>query len=147
MADKDLLIFEQNCQEFRSLNGFLAGTYHRDDAEWRTWYSVASLDLEQMAQRGVLWFATFANIVMIFGLWRLRSLMEGLLTSIRTFQGTTSPGRARLIQYLFQTLLFWAAAGALVAGLDPPRYFTRSTKAAPAVHAATGCAAKAASTS
>ena len=97
MTDKDALIYEQNCLEFRSLNGFF----------WQIplimmtlngglWYSVASLDLAPMAQRGILWFAAFANVVMIFGLWRLRGIMQSLLTSIHAFQNSSSPGRAKL---------------------------------------------------
>ena len=135
MADKASLIYEQNCQEFRSLNGFF----------WQVplimmtlngglWFSVASLDLAPMAQRGVLLFAAFANIVMIFGLWRLRSVMQSLLGQIHAYQGTTPPGRAKIIRYLFQALLFWAAAGAFIASLDPARYFTRGAHDATATH-------------
>lgn len=140
MTDKVSLIYEQNCQEFRSLNGFF----------WQVplimmtlngglWFSVASLDLAPMAQRGVLLFAAFANIVMIFGLWRLRSVMQSLLAQIHAYQGTTAPGRGMIIRYLFQALLLWAAAGALLASLDPPRYFTRSAHAATAGHNAGDC--------
>lgn len=133
MSDKEALIYEQNCQEFRSLNGFF----------WQVplimmtlngglWYSVASLDLAVTAQRGVLWFAAFANVVMICGLWRLRDIMESLLEQIHAYQGTKPKGRAKIIQFLFQALLFWAAAGAVIASIDPSGYFTRdaaSTKA------------------
>lgn len=126
MADKDALIYEQNCQEFRSLNGFF----------WQVplimmtlngglWYSVASLDLGISAQRGVLVFAVLANLVMVVGLWRLRSVMQALLIDIHAFQGTTAPGRARLIQYLFQGLLLFAAPGAFLAAIDPQQHFTR----------------------
>ena len=48
------------------------------------WYSVASLDLAPMAQRGVLWFTAFANIVMIAGLWRRRKVMQSLLLPTST---------------------------------------------------------------
>lgn len=128
VSDKEALVYEQYCQEFRSLNGFF----------WQVplimmtlngglWYSVASLDLAMAAQRGVLWFAAFANVVMIIGLWRLRDIMEGLLGHIHAYQGTKAKGRAKLIQYLFQTLLAWAAAGAVIASIDPSGYFTRTS--------------------
>jgi hypothetical protein len=137
MTNKPDIIYEQNCQEFRSLNGFF----------WQIplimmtlngglWYSVASLDLAPMAQRGVLWFAAFANLVMIMGLWRLRSVMQDLLDAIHAYQGTQPPGRAKFIQYLFQVLLFWAAAGALIASIEPRKYFIRGA-AKGAVQAAT----------
>lgn len=85
MNDKETLIYQQNCEEFRSLNGFF----------WQIpiimmtlngglWYSVASLDLSTSAQRGVLSFAVFANLVMVVGLWRLRSVMQNLLTRVGT---------------------------------------------------------------
>ncbi|MGB3387285.1 MAG: hypothetical protein WBA88_04815 [Pseudaminobacter sp.] len=126
MNDKQTLIYQQNCEEFRSLNGFF----------WQIpiimmtlngglWYSVASLDLSTVAQRGVLSFAVFANIVMVVGLWRLRSVMHNLLASIHHFQGTALPGRSRVIQVLFQLLLIFAAAGAFAAALSPDSYFTR----------------------
>lgn len=129
MTDKEALIYEQNCQEFRSLNGFF----------WQVplimmtlngglWYSVASLDLSTSAQRGVLAFAVLANLAMTAGLWRLRDVMRDLLTQIHAFQGTKAPGRARMIQYFFQALLIYAAVGALLAALDPEHYFTRKAE-------------------
>lgn len=129
MTDKAALIYEQNCQEFRSLNGFF----------WQVplimmtlngglWYSVASLDLSVSAQRGVLAFAVLANLAMTAGLWRLRDVMGSLLTQIHAFQGTTAPGRARMIQYFFQALLIYAAAGAFLAALNPEHYFTRKSE-------------------
>lgn len=122
-------IYEQNCQEFRSLNGFF----------WQIplimmtlngglWYSVASLDLGVSAQRGVLAFAAIANFVMMAGLSRLRGVMAHLLTQIHAYQGTTAPGRPRLIQYLFQALLLYAAIGAILAAWHPEHYFTRKTE-------------------
>jgi hypothetical protein len=136
MTNKPDIIYEQNCQEFRSLNGFF----------WQIplimmtlngglWYSVASLDLAPMAQRGVLWFAAFANLVMIMGLWRLRSVMQDLLDAIHAYQGTQPPGRAKFIQYLFQVLLFWAAAGALIAS-------SPSSRPVIPVSGSTACAAR-----
>lgn len=131
MSDKETLIYQQNCEEFRSLNSFF----------WQIpiimmtlngglWYSVASLDLSTVAQRGVLSFAVFANLVMAVGLWRLRSVMQNLLASIHEYQGTSLSGRSRIIQVLFQLLLVFAAIGALAASLNPERYFTRGIESA-----------------
>jgi hypothetical protein len=128
MKDKDALIYEQNCAEFRSLNGFF----------WQIplimmtlngglWYSVASLDLSEGAQRGVLWFAALANIVMMAGLHRLRSVMQNLLDQIHTFEGTGPLGKSRRIQYAFQSLLLFAALGALLTSRNPQAYFTRGS--------------------
>lgn len=139
MTDKEARIYEQNCQEFRSLNGFF----------WQVplimmtlngglWYSVASLDLSVTAQRGVLAFAVVANLVMAVALGRLRDVMASLLVEIHAFQGTDAPGRARLIQYLFQSLMVFAAIGAFLAAFDPQQQFIRkpepkSAKAQPAL--------------
>ncbi len=127
MTDKESRIYEQHCQEFRSLNGFF----------WQVplimmtlngglWYSVASLDLSVTAQRGVLAFAVVANLVMAVALGRLRNVMAALLAEIHAFQGTTAPGRARLIQYLFQSLMLFAALGAFLAALNPQQQFIRN---------------------
>lgn len=126
MTEKEARIYEQNCQEFRSLNGFF----------WQVplimmtlngglWYSVASLDLSVTAQRGVLAFAGVANLVMAVALGRLRDVMASLLVEIHAFQGTAAPGRARLIQYLFQGLMLFAAVGAFLAALNPQQQFIR----------------------
>lgn len=120
----DERIYEQCCLEFRSINGFF----------WQIplimmtlngglWYSVASLTLDVSAQRGILWFAAGANVVMIVGLWRLRNIMAGLLDRIRAFEGSTKKGPQRLIQALFSLLLGAAALGALLASCDPVRHF------------------------
>lgn len=132
MADRAALIYQQNSEEFRSLNGFF----------WQIplimmtlngglWYSVASLELGLSAQRGVLAFGALANLVMVVGLWRLRSVMKDLLTHIHAYQGTTAPGRPRLIQILFSLMLVAAAAGSLLASIDPRANFThRATHSA-----------------
>lgn len=133
MSDKEALIYQQNCEEFRSLNGFF----------WQIplimmtlngglWYSVASLDLSETAQRGVLWFAVLANLVMVAGLARIRNVMASLLIQIHSYQGTTATGRPRIIQILFSLLLGLAAIGAAVVSCSPRTHFTRkSTDGAP----------------
>jgi hypothetical protein len=137
VTDKEALIYTQNCEQFRSLNGFF----------WQVplimmtlngglWYSVASLDLSEGAQRGVLGFAVIANIVMMFGLSRLRSVMQDLLVDIHHFQGTHPPGKARRIQYAFQGLLLAAAAGALWVSCDPSAYFIRKANEAASANTA-----------
>jgi len=131
----DELIYEQSCQEFRSINGFF----------WQIplimmtlngglWYSVASLTLDVCAQRGILWFAVGANLVMIVGLWRLRSIMQDLLDRIRTFEGRAQMGPQRIVQVLFSLLLGAAALGAGLASVDPRRHFPATVE-----HAKSDC--------
>lgn len=130
MTEKEALVYQQNCEEFRSLNGFF----------WQIplimmtlngglWYSVASLDLSETAQRGVLWFAVLANLVMVAGLWRLRNVMAGLLIQIHRYQGTAATGRPRIIQVMFSMLLLAAAFGAAVVSCSPREHFTRKSQA------------------
>jgi hypothetical protein len=133
LSISDETIYEQRCQEFRSLNGFF----------WQVplimmtlngglWYSVASLSLGVTAQRGILWFAVLANLVMIVGLARLRSVMKELLTHIHTAEGTVPSGRPRLIQFLFSLLLACAALGAGLASLNPRSHFPHASPEAKA---------------
>jgi len=124
MDDKSSIIYVQNCEQFRSLNGFF----------WQVplimmtlngglWFSVASLELSSSTQRGILLFAVLANAIMIVGIWRLRSVMESLLGQIREFDGSKASGQPRLIQFAFQLLLASAAAGALAASFSPETHF------------------------
>lgn len=120
------LIYEQTYTEFRSLNGFF----------WQIplimmtlngglWFSVASLDLDVTAERGILWFAAFANLTMAVGLWRLRAVMATLLVRIHSYENTPAPGPSNVIERLFQTLMCLAAIGALIASCHPKAHFIR----------------------
>ena len=126
-------IYDQTCQEFRSLNGFF----------WQIplimmtlngglWYSVGSLSLDVSAQRAILWFAVVANLVMIAGLWRLRSVMQSLLRRIHDMEGRQPKETSRIIQALFSILLALAAFGAAWASCDPGRHFSSAKDGNPA---------------
>lgn len=126
-------IYDQTCQEFRSLNGFF----------WQIplimmtlngglWYSVGSLSLDASAQRAILWFAVVANLVMIAGLWRLRGVMQALLRRIHDMEGRKQKETSRIIQGLFSILLALAAFGAAWASCDPGRHFSPGKDSSPA---------------
>ncbi|KHA62668.1 hypothetical protein NI18_21505 [Sphingomonas sp. Ant20] len=83
------VIYEQLCNDFRSLNGFL----------WQTpliimtltgglWFAVASFDMSEMARSRLLLFATLANIIMIIALFRLRYVMQRIQNQIRAHDKT-----------------------------------------------------------
>lgn len=125
MSDPDK-IYEQRCNEFRSLNGFL----------WQIplimmtlngglWFSVASLDLSHHGQSLLLSYAAVANIVMILALFRLRFVMGRLLAGIRQYEGVTPPKHGWIIVSLFSALMLTAAVGALVVARDPGKVFTK----------------------
>jgi hypothetical protein len=78
-------VFEQDCQEFRSLNGFL----------WQIpmlvstltgglWFGVTKVDSDDFIKAALFLLAAAVNGAFIIVLWRLRhGVMEGLLDRIR----------------------------------------------------------------
>lgn len=81
-------IYEQRCEDFRSLNGFL----------WQSpliimtltgglWFAVASFALSDGARTMLLVFAGLANLLMIGALIRLRWVMQSVLRDIRVYDG------------------------------------------------------------
>lgn len=82
------VIFEQDCQEFRSLNGFL----------WQIpmivstltgglWFGAGKID-DRFLQAALFLLAGCANVCFVVVLWRLRrGVMEPLLGRITEFQG------------------------------------------------------------
>jgi hypothetical protein len=129
-------IYEQRCAEFRSLNGFF----------WQIplivmtlngglWFAVASLDLTAIARGSILLFAAIANLAMIITLWRLRSLMELLLTHIRAAEGTHEPKWGQVILWVFCTLFAVASIGAIVAAIWQGEIFKAKDQMPPQAHA------------
>ncbi len=92
VAERDFqkakVIFEQDCQEFRSLNGFL----------WQIpvivstltgglWFGAGKID-DRFLQAALFLLAGFANLCFVVVLWRLRrGVMEPLLGRITEYQG------------------------------------------------------------
>jgi len=137
MADKQDLIYEQQSNEFRSLNTFF----------WQIplimmtlngglWFSVATLEIDPLVQRGMLWFAAVANMVMAIALVRLRHIMGELLTEIRKYEGRPEPKADRIILWLFCGVFGLAAIGAIVASCAPSDRFLKATNAAKALKTA-----------
>ena len=92
--DRKKAIFEQDCQDFRSLNGFL----------WQIpvivstltgglWFGVDKVAKDSFV-RPSLWILTFVvNVVFVVVLWRLRAgPMEALLDRIHTYQDVPRSG-------------------------------------------------------
>jgi len=101
------VIFEQDCQEFRSLNSFL----------WQIpvlvstltgglWFGASKVTDSFVVQSSLFLLAGVANITFIIVLWRLRKgVMEPLLTHIATYQGRDrNPGKYTMI-WSFTALL------------------------------------------
>ncbi|TIV49441.1 MAG: hypothetical protein E5V88_24645 [Mesorhizobium sp.] len=81
------VIYEQRCEDFRSLNGFL----------WQSplivmtltgglWFAVASFDINDRARSMLLIFAGISNLLMIIALIRLRYVMQRVLADIRSLR-------------------------------------------------------------
>lgn len=128
----DAAIYDQRCQDFRSLNGFL----------WQSpliimtltgglWFAVASFDISADARSMFLLFAGLANLIMIGALIRLRFVMQSVLTDIRTLDQLHQIKFDFTIVILFSLLLTMAAVGSFVASASPQRYFTKSAAPAP----------------
>lgn len=128
------VIYEQRCEDFRSLNGFL----------WQSpllimtvtgglWFAVASFEVTDRARSMLLLFASISNLLMIVALVRLRYVMQRVLADIRSYDGKGKIGGNFIIVGTFCTLLLMAAIGSFAASCDPSAYFTKdvSTKVSP----------------
>jgi hypothetical protein len=120
------VIYEQRCDDFRSLNTFL----------WQSpliimtltgglWFAVASFDISNTARSMLLVFAGIANILMIIALYRLRAVMESVLDDIRDYDRKVPIGGSYTIVRCFCALLLCAAGGSLYAAWQPQSYFTK----------------------
>lgn len=123
-------IYEQRCQDFRSLNGFL----------WQSpliimsltgglWFAVASFSLSDTARTMLLVFAGLANLLMICALIRLRWVMRSVLTDIRDYDRKHAVGGNFIIVGIFSALLLMTAIGSFVASCRPAAYFTKQPSA------------------
>lgn len=121
------VIYEQRCNDFRSLNGFL----------WQSpliimtltgglWFAVASFDVSQAARTMLLVFAGLANLLMIGALIRLRWVMQSVLKDIRSYDGKHSVGGNFIIVGIFSTLLALTALGSFWASCYPDRHFIKA---------------------
>ncbi|MUZ74489.1 hypothetical protein GOZ90_17510 [Agrobacterium vitis] len=128
------VIYEQRCEDFRSLNGFL----------WQSpliimtltgglWFAVGSFDISDRARTMLLVFAGISNLLMIIALIRLRYVMQKVLADIRSYDGKGKIGGNFIIVGTFCALLLFAAVGSFVTSCAPSAYFTKnaSSKATP----------------
>ncbi len=124
------VIYEQRCEDFRSLNGFL----------WQSpliimsltgglWFAVASFALSDAARSMLLVFAGLANLLMIGALIRLRWVMQSVLTDIRGYDDKTKVGGNYIIVGVFSLLLLMTAIGSFVASCNPGAHFTKPASA------------------
>jgi hypothetical protein len=125
--EKEKTIFEQDCQEFRSLNGFL----------WQIpvivstltgglWFGAAKLTGESgIIQSWLFLLAGVVNLCFVVVLWRLRAgVMEPLLERITTYQGRPrTPGKYLMI-WMFTVVLAFSSIFSFVAfGIFLRRHF------------------------
>lgn len=124
------VIYEQRCEDFRSLNGFL----------WQSpliimsltgglWFAVASFALSDAGRSMLLVFAGLVNLLMIGALVRLRWVMQSVLTDIRDYDDKIKVGGNYIIVGIFSLLLLMTAIGSFVASRNPGAYFTKPAAA------------------
>lgn len=129
--NRDLkVIYEQRCEDFRSLNGFL----------WQSpliimsltgglWFAVASFALSDSARSMLLIFASFSNLLMIGALFRLRWVMQQVLKDVRNYDGKRPAKGNYTIVGIFSAMLLASAVGSGIAACEPAAYFTKSPAA------------------
>ncbi len=129
------VIYEQLCNDFRSLNGFL----------WQTplifmtmtgglWFAVASFEMTVTARSWLMIFAGLANLIMIAALFRLRIVMQSLLNKIQAYDGRSAVGPNYFIVSCFSLLLLLAATGSFAASCSPSAWFSKAPAQAEAQH-------------
>ena len=125
----DKVVYEQLCNDFRSLNGFL----------WQTplifmtltgglWFAVSSFELTAVARMWLLVFAGVANLLMIAALFRLRFVMHKIMCRIQELDGRPDPKMNFFIVTCFSLLLLMAAVGSFAASGDPAHYFAKKVQ-------------------
>lgn len=110
--EREKVIFEQDCQDFRSLNGIM----------WQVpvivstltgglWFGVTKIGDEPFIASSLFLLAAVANVAFVVVLWRLRrGVMEPLLERIRAFQGRSgTTGRRYTVISVFSGLLLFSA--------------------------------------
>ncbi len=123
------MIYEQRCEDFRSLNGFL----------WQSpliimsltgglWFAVASFALSDSARSMLLVFACLANLLMIGALVRLRWVMQRVLDDIRDYDGKRRTKGDYTIVKIFSAMLLFSAVGSGIAACNPYRVFHQVTR-------------------
>ena len=124
------VIYEQRCEDFRSLNGFL----------WQSpliimsltgglWFAVASFALSASARSMLLVFACISNLLMIGALVRLRWVMQQVLDDIRDYDGKRRTTGDYTIVKIFSAMLFCTAIGSGIAAFNPSAYFIKASAA------------------
>jgi hypothetical protein len=118
--DRAKVIFEQDCQEFRSLNGFL----------WQIpvivstltgglWFGADKVDSNSLVRPALWLLACVVNVVFVVVLWRLRAgPMENLLNRIHAFQGVPR-SRGKYTMIIMFTLLLALSAIVSFLGFAP----------------------------
>lgn len=127
---EDKVRYEQLCNDFRSLNGFL----------WQTplivmtltgglWFSVGNFELSDAARSALLWFAAIADVLMIAALFRLRYVMDQIQNQIGALDGRPKVGPNYFIVSIFAILLALAAGGSAWTACRPSAYFLKGASA------------------
>jgi hypothetical protein len=116
--EKEKTIFEQDCQEFRSLNSFL----------WQIpvivstltgglWFGAAKLTHDSVIiQSWLFLLAGVVNLCFVIVLWRLRAgVMEPLLERITAYQGRPRNAGKYLMIWMFTVILVFSSIFSFVA--------------------------------
>lgn len=119
-------IYQQQCEEFRALNGiFWQIPLIMTTLNGGLWFALASLDLTDLGQRAILIFAALVNVVFLIALVRLRILLGALLKQIHAVRALNAKG-AGVTVFAFCFLLALAAIAAASAAVNPSAALDKS---------------------
>lgn len=127
--EKQQTIFEQNCEDFRSLNEIM----------WKIpiivitltgglWFGVGSMNISNDAKTYLLVLAGAANVIFILVLIRLRFVMNQILKDIKAYQ-VKSMGWGYIFVGLFSLLLAFSAVVSFYAACKGAVFFTKGKNA------------------
>ena len=109
MSDKELEIYKQNCEHFRSLNGKLwnvpaiAMTLNGG-----LWFAIGKMPLENWAFGGIALLAAACDLCIVCVLFRVRDVMEILLKKTLEFEAE-APRPGYGVVKLFAAMIIMAA--------------------------------------
>ena len=113
------LIYQQHCEDFRSLNNIF----------WRVpilamaitgglGFAIGTFNLNPVIQQALLYFVALCNVGFIIILWRLRvSVMESLLAQICEYEGRAKSGSPFRVMSVFAIIMGVAASFAFYAAV------------------------------
>ena len=125
---KKQAIYEQNCEDFRSLNRIMWGVpILAMTLTGGLGAAIGTFDLSSPARSALLGFAGLANFILIVVLFRLRSIMDRLLGVIHVYQGTQHK-KGFFVVKMFSIILLVGGVGCVAVAVWVDEVFPPTSK-------------------